>query len=89
MLLSLYWRKLTARGALAGMVVATVVVFVWGKTPVLHEAMYEIVPAFVLNILVAVIISKLTYKPNPVIEEEFTAMLAESSEKKPAAMAMD
>ena len=88
-LLSLYWRKLTARGALAGMVVATVVVFVWGKTPVLHEAMYEIVPAFVLNILVAVIISKLTYTPNPVIEEEFTAMLAESSEKKPAAMAMD
>ncbi|MDO5754438.1 sodium/proline symporter PutP [Arthrobacter sp.] len=88
-LLSLYWRKLTARGALAGMVVATIVVFAWGKTPVLHDAMYEIVPAFILNVIVAVVVSKMTYKPNPVIEEEFTAMLAESSDKKPAAMAME
>ncbi|WP_269937320.1 sodium/proline symporter PutP [Arthrobacter sp. HY1533] len=77
-LLSLYWRKLTTQGALAGMVVATATVFVWGKTPVLHDAMYEIVPAFILNLLVAVVVSRLTYRKNPVIEAEFTDMVAAS-----------
>ncbi|MDJ0317321.1 sodium/proline symporter PutP [Arthrobacter antibioticus] len=88
-LLSLYWRKLTARGALVGMIVGTIVVFAWGKTPVLHDAMYEIVPAFLINLLLAVVISKMTYKKNPVIEEEFTAMLADSSDKKPVMVAAE
>lgn len=88
-LLSLYWRKLTAQGALAGMIVATVVVFAWGKTPFLHDAMYEIVPAFLINLLVVVIVSKMTYKPNPIIEEEFTAMVADSDAKKPVTVAAE
>lgn len=88
-LLSLYWRKLTARGALAGMIVATVVVFVWGKTPVLHEAMYEIVPAFLLNVLVAVVVSRMGYKENPIIESEFSAMIAETGAKKPTVFVKD
>lgn len=73
-LLSLYWRKLTSQGAIAGMIVATITVFAWGKTPVLHDAMYEIVPAFILNILVTVIVSRMTYKHNAVIDDEFTQM---------------
>lgn len=81
-LLSLYWRKLSSQGAMAGMVAATVVVFVWGKTPVLHDAMYEIVPAFILNLIVAVVVSKFTYKDNPVIEAEFTAMVTDSDPRK-------
>ena len=88
-LLSLYWRKLTARGALAGMVVAAAVVFAWGKTPMLHDAMYEIVPAFLLNLVVAVVVSKMTYKKNALIEEEFTAMVADSNEKKIVTAATD
>lgn len=87
-LLSLYWRKLTAKGAFIGMIVATVTVFVWGKTPVLHDAMYEIVPAFILNLIIVVVVSKLTYKENAVIESEFTAMLEDSDPKKVPAAAM-
>lgn len=73
-LLSLYWRKLTAVGAFAGMVTGAVTVFVWGNIDVLTGAMYEIVPGFLLNLLVAVVVSKRTYKPNPVIDEEFSQM---------------
>jgi sodium/proline symporter len=73
-LLSLYWRKLTAPGALAGLIVGAITVFVWGKTPVLHEAMYEIVPGFILNILVAVIVSRFTFKANDTIDAEFSEM---------------
>lgn len=71
-LFSLYWRKFTAWGALSGMIVGAVTVVWWGNVPALHDAMYEIVPGFFLNALVAVVVSKLTYKPNPEIEAEFT-----------------
>ncbi|MBM6620713.1 sodium/proline symporter PutP [Micrococcaceae bacterium RIT802] len=76
-LLSLYWRKLTATGAFSGLVVGAATAFIWGKTPVLHDAMYEIVPGFILNVLVAVIVSRMTYKHNQVIEDEFSAMEAQ------------
>lgn len=69
-LLSLFWRKLTTQGALAGMVVGAVVVFAWGNSP-LADQLYEIVPAFAANLVVAVVVSRLTWKPNAQIEAEF------------------
>jgi sodium/proline symporter len=80
-LLSLYWRGLTAPGAIAGLAVATVTVFVWGKTAALHDHMYEIVPAFLLNIIVAVIVSRLTARENSVIDDEFALMEEQVSAK--------
>src|SRR5690606_1650876 len=41
-LLALYWRKFTSQGALAGMVVGAVTVFIWGNTA-LGDYLYEIV----------------------------------------------
>jgi sodium/proline symporter len=82
-LLSLYWRKLTSTGALAGMLTGAVTVFVWGNIDVLSSAMYEIVPGFVLNLVVAVMVSRATYKHNATIEEEFTAMENEVEENAP------
>ncbi len=71
-LLSLYWRKLTNIGALAGMVSGAVVAFVWGKSDYLSDMLYEIVPGFFICLLVAVAVSLATYKLNPEIEAEFT-----------------
>jgi len=76
--LSLYWRKLTAAGAAAGMVVGAVTVFVWKLA--LNPMggifkLYEILPAFLLNLVVAVVVSLLTYKPNDDIEREFDAAI--------------
>ena len=73
-LLSLYWRKLTAIGALAGMVAGAVTVFVWGSIETLHSVMYEIVPGFLLNLLVAVLVSRATYHEDTEVQQEFTAM---------------
>lgn len=74
-LLSLYWRKLTAPGALAGMIAGAITVFVWGYNPALKGLMYEIVPGFAVNLLFAYIISVATYKGDSpeakAIEEEF------------------
>lgn len=70
-LLSLYWRKLTNYGAIGGMITGAITAFIWGKVDALSDALYEIVPGFLVCLIVAVVVSIMTYKPNPEIEEEF------------------
>lgn len=76
-LLSLYWKKLSTWGALASMVTGAVVVFVWGNSP-LSDTMYEIVPGFIASLLVAVVVSLLTYKPSAEIDAEFDAAVEQA-----------
>ncbi|TFD88554.1 sodium/proline symporter PutP [Cryobacterium lactosi] len=76
-LLSLYWKKLSTWGALAGMVTGAVVVFIWGNSP-LSATMYEIVPGFAASLLVAVVVSFATYKPSVEIDTEFDAAVAQA-----------
>jgi sodium/proline symporter len=71
-LLSLYWKKLSTWGALSAMITGAVVVFIWGNSP-LSATLYEIVPGFAASLLVAVIVSKLTYTHSAAIEAEFDA----------------
>ena len=80
--LSLYWRKLTTAGAAAGMVAGAAMVFLWKL--VLNPLggifkLYEILPAFLLNLVVAVVVSLVTYRPDPRIEAEFDAAVAGST----------
>lgn len=70
-LLTLYWRKITNIGALSGMIVGAITVLIWGMTPVLTDTLYEIVPGFLLNLFITIIVSKATYKENTTIEVEF------------------
>ena len=74
-LLSLYWRKITRTGALAGMITGAIVVGVWGNIDVLTNNLYEIFPGFILNLIVTIIVSNLTYKKDPEIEREFDETL--------------
>ncbi|MEH7883641.1 sodium/proline symporter PutP [Bacillus sp. JJ1609] len=69
-LLSLFWRKMTNWGAIWGMVAGTLTVILWSKLG-LSDVMYEIVPGFIINLIVSVVISLVTYRPNPEIEQEF------------------
>ncbi|MEH7334089.1 sodium/proline symporter PutP [Neobacillus drentensis] len=69
-LLSLFWKKMTKWGALYGMIVGAVTVIVW-KNVGLGDTLYEIVPGFVLNLVVSVVVSLVTYKKNEEIEKEF------------------
>lgn len=68
-LLSLFWRRLSAWGALAGMITGTVVVFVW---PLLGTPVYELLPGFVIALVVAVVVSLFTYREDAEIQQEFT-----------------
>ena len=81
-LLSLYWKKITRTGTLAGMIVGAIIVGVWGNIPMLSEPIYEIIPAFLINLLVTILVSKKTYEENTEIDSEFTDVLSELKNKK-------
>lgn len=82
-LLSLFWRKLTSKGALAGMIVGAITVIIWdlvgtapdeaGATDLTNfiGSVYEIIPGFILSWLATWIVSLVTYKPNAEIDAEF------------------
>lgn len=75
-LLSLYWRKITAKGALWGMVAGAITVMIWGNVASLSGKLYEIVPGFIICWIVTYFVSMATYKPNAQIDKEFTEAIA-------------
>ena len=62
-LLSLYWRKMTKWGALAGIVTGALTVLVWLNVPALKDWMYEMIPGFFLSLIAVIAVSLLTAKP--------------------------
>ncbi|GGG55135.1 sodium:proline symporter [Kocuria dechangensis] len=70
-ILSLFWRKLTNAGAITGMILGAVTVFVWTTTP--WADLYEIIPGFVVSTVAAIVVSLLTYRRDEDIEREFDA----------------
>jgi sodium/proline symporter len=61
-LLCLFWRRLTTAGALTGMAAGAVTAFAWGSSE-LTSTLYEIIPGFAVNLLLAVVVSLLTRAP--------------------------
>lgn len=72
-ILSLYWKGMTKWGAFTSIIVGMVVTIIWNQTPALKAIIYELVPAFAIAFIAAIIVSKLTTPPTNV-EEAFKAM---------------
>lgn len=83
-LLSLFWRRLTNWGALAGMVVGAATVFIWSAYGPLIAGvrLYEIIPGFLANLVVAIVVSLLTRKDNPELEAEFDMAREQTAARK-------
>lgn len=69
-LASLYWKRLNAPGAIAGMITGAVVSIAWGMSP-LGDTLYEIIPGFASAAIVLVIVSLMTKEPSQEILNEF------------------
>ena len=75
-ILSLFWKRMNLWGAMAGMVAGTLVVIIW---PYFSELggifeIYELVPAFLLNLFSIAGVSLMTQKPSDKIKAEFEDM---------------
>lgn len=67
-LFSLFWKRTTRNGALAGMLVGGFTVIFWGYT---GSALYEIVPGFIFASIAVIIFSLLDKEPSQEIQDEF------------------
>ena len=73
-LFSLYWRRTTKSGAIAGMIVGAATVLIWHNLikPLGGVfGIYELLPAFLLGCLAIVIVSLLSKEPSQAIYDEF------------------
>lgn len=83
-LLSLYWKRLTYKGACTGIITGAATSILWmvlfnlenyGFTSlIVASGIYEIVPGFVIGLIVAVIVSLLGNAPAKEIVEEFESI---------------
>ena len=86
MILALFWKRINAKGALAGMLTGFIVDVIWntffnagGIIPgllkvdwcVWNSGLYELAPAFILALIAAVIVSLLTEEPSEEMQKEF------------------
>ena len=78
-LCALFWRRTTKWGALAGMIGGGATVFIWKF--IIREAfkgtvldIYELLPAFIVTILLTVIVSLATKAPDKEVTETFDAV---------------
>ncbi|PDX99888.1 sodium/proline symporter PutP [Bacillus pseudomycoides] len=69
-LLSLYWKRMTKWGALAGMIAGAATVITWTQFKFLKDFLYEMIPGFTASLLAIIIISLLT-KPSKEVEKQF------------------
>lgn len=78
--LSLYWKRMTMWGALAGMLVGAITVLIWIYLPfefagdTLSGHLFEMVPGVVLSTLAIVVVSHFTQRPDQKITDEFEEM---------------
>ena len=79
MLFSLFWKRTTRAGAIAGMISGAGMVFLWKL--VISKlggafGIYELLPAFIFSSICIVVVSLLTKAPSKEIEEDFEAVKA-------------
>jgi len=75
--LSLFWKRMTRNGALAGMLTGAIVVIAWKQT---GSPVYEMIPGFIAATIAIVVVSLLDRAPSPAMQarhEEVRSLLRE------------
>lgn len=87
-LLSLFWRRMTRWGALAGMLVGAATVIIWSNVG-LSDFLYEMIPGFTFSAISIVVVSLLTKPAIHVVEQfdEFEKEFKNDTDSKPTVQA--
>lgn len=76
-LLSLFWKRANKYGAIAGMISGGAMIFIW-KYGIAQLggifAIYELLPAFIVAVVVNVVVSLLTKAPDKEVVEKFESI---------------
>ena len=72
-LLSLYWSRMTLKGAYAGVIVGGLTVLIWKQFE--WFGLYELVPGFFFSVIAIVVVSLLDKEPSETIKETFKKAL--------------
>lgn len=80
MLLSLFWKRFTYKGAIAGIVVGAAVDILW-LVLLSQTGIYEIIPGFILGGLAAIVVTLLDKKPSAEIEALYDLATGSAMEK--------
>jgi len=76
-LLSLFWKRFTYKGAVAGIVVGALVDMMWlwmpinGSTLKVSTGIYEIIPGFIIGAIAAIVVTLIDKKPSQEVEAIF------------------
>jgi sodium/proline symporter len=70
-ILSLFWKRMTRNGALAGMIVGAVTVIVWSNLTGGIFEMYELLPGFIFSVISIVVVSLLGKEPSDEVQKQF------------------
>ncbi|MBM7584001.1 sodium/proline symporter [Bacillus pakistanensis] len=70
-ILSLFWKRMTRNGALAGMIVGAITVIGWKQLSGGIFDLYEILPGFIFATVAIIIFSFVGNKPSDEVEKEF------------------
>jgi sodium/proline symporter len=78
-ILALYWRRFTYKGAIAGIIAGFAVDAFWyccfsgsvENLTIFNTGIYEIIPGFIISMIVAVVVSYLDKKPSGKVETLF------------------
>lgn len=60
-ILSLFWKKTSKTGVIAGLLAGTISVFIWKNIPALNNLIYELIPAFCIAFIATVIFSSVNF----------------------------
>jgi sodium/proline symporter len=70
-LMSLYWKRMNWQGTLAGIVSGGMMVIIWRNLIKPYINLYEILPAFVVSVIMILIVSLVTPEPEAAVQKEF------------------
>jgi sodium/proline symporter len=78
-LMSLYWKRMTLRGAYAGIIIGGLTVIVWKYFS--WFGLYELIPGFFLSAAAIWLVSLYDHAPSAAIEKEFDETVRRSSSR--------
>ena len=80
-ILSLFWKRLTYKGAVAGVIGGAVTDVIWLFTLTERTGIYELLPGFIAGIICAIVVSLIDKAPSKEIQELFDKAVSDEIEE--------